>query len=50
MKIYYAGALFTLAERMFNKEIATQLRERGHEIFLPQEKQGGTIPAPTTKE
>jgi nucleoside 2-deoxyribosyltransferase len=37
MKIYLAGPLFTVAECMFNAALATLLREKGHEIFLPQE-------------
>lgn len=45
MKIYFAGALFTLGERLFNSQLAKILREKyGYEIFLPQEKQAGTIP------
>jgi nucleoside 2-deoxyribosyltransferase len=37
MKIYLAGPLFTVAECMFNAALAKLLREKGHEIFLPQE-------------
>ena len=37
MKIYFAGPLFTTAERMFNERITALLREFGHEVFLPQE-------------
>ena len=37
MKIYYAGPLFSTAERDFNLAVVTILRERGHEVFLPQE-------------
>jgi nucleoside 2-deoxyribosyltransferase len=37
MKIYMAGPLFSTAELAFNRELATLLRARGHEIFLPQE-------------
>jgi nucleoside 2-deoxyribosyltransferase len=37
MKIYMAGPLFSSAELAFNRELAGLLRERGHEVFLPQE-------------
>lgn len=37
MKIYLAGPLFTTAEREFNTKFAGLLRERGHEVWLPQE-------------
>ena len=37
MKIYMAGPLFSTAELAFNRELASLLRARGHEIFLPQE-------------
>jgi nucleoside 2-deoxyribosyltransferase len=37
MKIYLAGPLFTTAEREFNTKLAGLLRERGHEVWLPQE-------------
>ncbi len=37
MKIYMAGPLFTSAELAFNRQLAGLLRERGHEVFLPQE-------------
>jgi len=37
MKIYMAGPLFSTAELAFNRELADQLRGRGHEVFLPQE-------------
>ena len=37
MKIYFAGPLFSTAERDFNAAIVAILRERGHEVFLPQE-------------
>lgn len=35
--IYLAGPLFSVAERQFNSMLATRLRERGYEVFLPQE-------------
>jgi nucleoside 2-deoxyribosyltransferase len=37
MKIYLAGGLFTLAERLFNEELARLLRARGFGVFLPQD-------------
>lgn len=44
-KVYFAGALFTLGERLFNAQLVKILREKyNYDIFLPQEKQGGTIP------
>jgi nucleoside 2-deoxyribosyltransferase len=39
MKIYMAGPLFSTAELAFNAELATQLRQGGHSIFLPQEQE-----------
>ena len=37
MKIYMAGPLFSSAELAFNAALASELRGRGHEVFLPQE-------------
>jgi nucleoside 2-deoxyribosyltransferase len=37
MKIYLAGPLFNTAERNFNSELTKLLREKGHEVWLPQE-------------
>jgi len=39
MKLYFAGPLFTSAERAWNKELATALRDGGHEVFLPQDQE-----------
>lgn len=39
MKIYWAGPLFTLAERNWNVEATTLLQELGYEVWLPQEKE-----------
>ncbi|MGB7283194.1 MAG: nucleoside 2-deoxyribosyltransferase [Candidatus Acidiferrum sp.] len=39
MRIYLAGGLFTLAERLFNNELATQLRLKGYAVFNPQENE-----------
>jgi nucleoside 2-deoxyribosyltransferase len=38
MKIYFAGPLFTLAERRFNEELSAELRRRmpALDIFFPQ--------------
>ncbi len=41
MKLYFAGPLFTAAERAWNAELATALRANGHEVFLPQENEPG---------
>jgi Nucleoside 2-deoxyribosyltransferase len=37
MKIYLAGPLFTTAERNFNNELTSLLRDKGYEVWLPQE-------------
>lgn len=37
MKIYMAGPLFSTAEREFNARLARLLREKGHDVCLPQE-------------
>ena len=39
MKIYLAGPLFSTAERDFNARLAAILREKGHEVWLPQESE-----------
>ena len=36
-KIYWANALFSDADRKFNKEGVERVRAAGHTIFLPQE-------------
>ena len=41
MKVYFAGPLFTAAERTWNAEVAAGLRAAGHEVFLPQEQERG---------
>ena len=41
MKLYFAGPLFTTAERSWNAEVVAALRAAGHEVFLPQEKEPG---------
>lgn len=41
MKLYFAGPLFTAAERAWNAELTAALRAVGHEIFLPQENEPG---------
>jgi nucleoside 2-deoxyribosyltransferase len=42
MNIYLAGPLFTLAEHMFNAELAAALRKCGHEVWLPQDYDQGS--------
>ena len=37
LRIYFAGPLFTHAERNWNRDLAMQLREQGFEVTLPQE-------------
>jgi nucleoside 2-deoxyribosyltransferase len=41
MKVYFAGPLFTTAERTWNAEVAGALRAAGQEVFLPQEQEPG---------
>lgn len=41
MKLYFAGPLFSAAERTWNAELAAALRAGGHEVFLPQENEPG---------
>jgi nucleoside 2-deoxyribosyltransferase len=41
MKLYFAGPLFSAAERAWNAEVAGGLRAAGHEVFLPQEQEPG---------
>jgi nucleoside 2-deoxyribosyltransferase len=41
MRLYFAGPLFSAAERDWNAELATALRSGGHEVFLPQDKETG---------
>ena len=41
MKLYFAGPLFSAAERSWNAELAAALRGGGHEVFLPQEQEPG---------
>ena len=37
MRLYFAGPLFTQAERGWNHRVAMALRLLGHSVFLPQE-------------
>lgn len=37
MRIYFAGPLFSTAEREFNARVAGHLRALGHAVWLPQE-------------
>ena len=41
MRIYFAGPLFSAAERSWNAELAAALRAAGHEVFLPQDQERG---------
>ena len=45
MKIYLAGPLYSTAEREFNARLAKLLTERGHEVWLPQERENRSMPA-----
>ena len=45
MKLYFAGPLFSDAERTWNAEVAKGLRDGGHEVFLPQDQEPGSDPA-----
>ncbi|GAC1319833.1 MAG: nucleoside 2-deoxyribosyltransferase [Isosphaeraceae bacterium] len=38
MRIYFAGPLFTQAEREWNRALADSLIVAGHSVFLPQEE------------
>ena len=41
MRIYFAGPLFTTAERDWNAAVASGVRGAGHEVYLPQEQEPG---------
>jgi nucleoside 2-deoxyribosyltransferase len=41
MRIYFAGPLFSAAERDWNATLAAALRGAGHDVFLPQEQEPG---------
>jgi nucleoside 2-deoxyribosyltransferase len=45
MKIYLAGPLFSAAERNFNHELTRLLRNKRHEVWLPQEFEQRTMTA-----
>jgi nucleoside 2-deoxyribosyltransferase len=45
VRLYFAGPLFTTAERAWNVEMTEGLRAAGHEIFLPQEQEVGDAAA-----
>ena len=40
MRIYFAGPLFTQAERSWNATLAALLDDAGHSVFLPQSEIG----------
>jgi len=39
VKLYFAGPLFSAAERDWNAALAGRLRAAGHEVFLPQDQE-----------
>jgi len=41
MKLYFAGPLFSAAERAWNLELVAALRAGGHEVFVPQDQEPG---------
>jgi len=41
MKLYFAAPLFSAAERAWNSELAAAVRDAGHDVFLPQEREPG---------
>lgn len=41
MRLYFAGPLFSAAERDWNAALADRLRAAGHEVFLPQDQEKG---------
>jgi nucleoside 2-deoxyribosyltransferase len=41
VKLYFAGPLFSAAERDWNAALAGRLRAGGHEVFLPQDQEKG---------
>jgi nucleoside 2-deoxyribosyltransferase len=49
VKIYWANALFSDADRTFNEVSVARVREEGHTIFLPQEAFAGDAD-PTNEE
>jgi len=45
MKIYLAAPLFSIADRNFNNVLTKLLRDKGHEVWLPQEFEQRTMTA-----
>lgn len=41
MKLYFAGPLFSAAERAWNLELVAVLRASGHDVFVPQDQAPG---------
>jgi nucleoside 2-deoxyribosyltransferase len=41
MRVYFAGPLFSAAERDWNATLTAALRAAGHQVFLPQEQEPG---------
>lgn len=45
IKIYFAAALFSIAEEKYNKRLAENLCEYGYDVFLPQDECKGLTTA-----
>ena len=41
VRIYFAGPLFSAAERAWNADLTAALRAAGHEVYLPQDEERG---------
>jgi len=41
VRIYFAGPLFSAAERDWNATLVAALRAAGHDVFVPQEQEPG---------
>jgi nucleoside 2-deoxyribosyltransferase len=41
MRLYFAGPLFSAAERAWNADLVAALRAGGHEVFVPQDQEPG---------
>jgi len=50
IRIYWANALFTEADREFNSHYAGRLRKEGFDVFLPQESVANKGTAPTARD
>ena len=47
LRVYLAGPLFSRAERAFLRALAEALRERGFEVFLPQDEAAPALVGPS---